>query len=107
MWMNLVIFIYICSFRPFVTREKNRIEIFNEIFICIVTGHALFFTDIVPTRSQRFQVGWSMILFMVVNAAFNLSTVLKLLIRNLYLIYLKIYRTLRRCCDKNFGREVV
>ena len=52
MWINLFIIIYTGSIRPFDTRAKNSTEICNEIFIIIVTGHDLFFTDIVDTREM-------------------------------------------------------
>ena len=105
MWMNLAILIYIGLQKPFITRYHNRLEMFNEIFICMITGHSLFFTDLVKTRAMRFDVGWSMILFMVLNAAVNLMTVIKLALWNIYLISLKTFRLIRRFFDDNYMRE--
>ena len=105
MWINLGIFIYIGSVRPFDTRQKNYIEMTNEIFIMMVTGHDMFFTDIIPTRATQFKIGWSMILFMVFNAAINFSIVIKMMLWNLYLIFLKWYRRLRKCLDKNYKQD--
>ena len=101
----MLILIYIGGYKPFNCREKNYIEIFNEIFICLITGHSLFFTDIVPTRASRFKVGWSMILLMIINAACNLSKVIKLTLKNLYLFGVKVYRIIKRKLDPNFGRN--
>ena len=103
----MLILIYIGGIKPFDCREKNSIEIFNEIFICLITGHSLFFTDLVPTRASRFKVGWSMIILMVINAACNLSKVLKLMLKNIYLFAVKLYRIVRRKLDPNFGRDKI
>ena len=79
---------------------------FNEICITIITGHELFFTDLMPTRSGQFSVGWSMILFMVFNTIMNLIPVLMMVLRNTCLVFLKYYWLLRRLCDKDFMREL-
>ena len=79
---------------------------FNEVCITIITGHELFFTDLMPTRSGQFNVGWSMIMLMVFNTIVNFSFVLKMVLWNTYLVFLKYYWLLRRCCDKDFMREL-
>ena len=102
MWLNLAIIIYNGAIRPFVSRKLNYIEMFNEVSVCIVTGHDLFYTDLMPTRQDQFKVGWSMILVMVVNAACNIMVVVKLAVWYTYLILVKFYRRLRRCINKDY-----
>ena len=102
MWLNLAVIIYNAGIKPFESRKLNYTELYNEVCVCIVTGHDLFFTDLMPTRKDQFKVGWSMIAFMIVNALCNISVVFKLLVWNIYLIILKWYRRLRKCIDKNY-----
>ena len=105
--MNLGITIYIGSVKPFNCREKNYLEMFNETFVTIVTWHSLFFTDLVPTRENRFQFGWSMIFFMVLNAACNMTTVIKLLVRNIYLVYVKARKVINHFLNPESKNTVI
>ena len=105
MLLNLAIIIFQGLNDPFITRKKNRIEMFNEVSIAIATGHDMFFTDIIPTRHGHFLVGWSMISVMLFNAAVNIGIALWILIRHVFLLYLWVYYRLRRLCDPEFMRQ--
>ena len=104
MFSNLLMIIYQGSFRPFITSKENKFELFNEIFITLVTMHDIFFTNML-SKSTQFLVGWSMIGFMVFNTLVNLIHLLLMFRKNIYLIFVKYYRRMRRCCDKDYMRD--
>jgi hypothetical protein len=54
MYLNLFNLIYIGGVKPFETIFKNRIEMFNELTICIVTIQMCLFTDFVGDRDDQF-----------------------------------------------------
>ena len=43
--MNLAMLIYVGIVEPLIERRFNRLEIFNELFVCFITFHMCFFTD--------------------------------------------------------------
>jgi hypothetical protein len=50
MFMNLFMVIYIGQQKPMSRLHKNRIELFNEVCIAIITIHMICYTDWVPGR---------------------------------------------------------
>ena len=44
-FMNLFILIYVAASNPIQERFRNRLEIFNELFVCYCTQHMYFYTD--------------------------------------------------------------
>ena len=70
--INLFSLIYKGNNNPQISRFSNRIELFNEAFVCIVTLHLMFYTDWVPDSQTQFEMGFSMIGFMIINFAVNL-----------------------------------
>jgi hypothetical protein len=63
--------IYQGSIKPFVSRSLNNFELFNEVSVTLITMHDIFFTDILD-REVQMQVGWSMILIMLINMVVNI-----------------------------------
>ena len=43
--MNLIILMYVAGSNPIQERFRNRLEIFNELFVCYCTQHMYFYTD--------------------------------------------------------------
>jgi hypothetical protein len=43
--MNLFILIYVAGSNPIQDKFRNRLEIFNELFVCYCTQHMYFYTD--------------------------------------------------------------
>ena len=63
----------------------NRLELFNEICICVISLHLLFFTDWLSVEMQA-KCGWSMIICTAVLITVDLAFVIKYGIRMIYLI---------------------
>ena len=49
----------------------NRIEIFNEITLLVLSYFLFFFTDFVPSVYMRYTLGWVFISITVFNIAVN------------------------------------
>ena len=103
MLTNLFMIIYQGSIKPFVSRSLNNFELFNEVSVTLITMHDIFFTDILD-REVQMQVGWSMILIMLINMVVNIQKVFKLAFTMLYLVVLKYYRLMRRFFNKDYMR---
>ena len=55
----------------------NRLEMFNEISILIITYPILLFTGYFnTTQPMQYNTGWTMIMMILVNVLVNLSIVL-------------------------------
>jgi hypothetical protein len=50
MYMNLLMLIYNGQFKPYHTRFKNRIELFNEFSVTVVTLLMVLYTDFVDNK---------------------------------------------------------
>lgn len=74
--LNLATLIYYGNIQPFQTRFMTRINLFNEFCISLVTWHLMLFSDFVPGQETQYQIGWSMIFTIVLNAIINLIVVL-------------------------------
>ena len=96
MMINLFIVIYQASYNPFITKKKNRIELFNEVFITIITFHICLFTEFMPNQESKITMGWSMICLTVVNTIFNFLIILAAGLTSMKLIIIKWYYRLRR-----------
>jgi len=77
-YMNLFTIIYFGLLKPMSTFHKNRIELFNEFCIQIITLHMICYSDFVPGRFERDVMGWSMIFFITINALYNMSSIFRL-----------------------------
>jgi hypothetical protein len=49
----------------------NKIEIFNEITLLVLSYFLFFFTDFVPSVHMRYALGWAFIFIAVLNIAVN------------------------------------
>ena len=105
MLLNLFIIIYQGSICPFITRQQNRIELFNEVFITIITFHLCLFTQFVPEYEVQIKMGWSLIFFTVVLSLGNFMIILREGFRSIYLVFVKYYRRGRRYLDSDYMRK--
>ena len=92
MLMNLFVAMYIGQFYPLESRLKNRIELFNEIFIVIVSGHMMFFTDYIHEIEMQTYMGWYMISSIVFNGVVNILIVMWFGGKSIVLVIIKYYR---------------
>ena len=64
--------IYIYGYQARFKRLLNRIDLFNEFFILVISLHMIVFTDFVLDPEIQFTVGFSMIGLTIFNFATNL-----------------------------------
>jgi hypothetical protein len=76
MYLNLLVLLYVGGVKPFETRFKNRIEMFNELCICLLTIQMCLFTDFVGGKEAQFDAGWQMVGVMGFNMLSNFGIVL-------------------------------
>ena len=67
--MNLLMFIYIGA-SPLKSRIHNKIEMMNEMVVCVVSLHMNFFTDWVPDPELQEMFGWSYIAIILLQMTF-------------------------------------
>ena len=97
--INLGSCIYYGGVQPFDTRFRRRIDLFNEFSILLITWHMMCFTDFVLSSDTQWLVGWSMIFCICLNAFVNISIVLGVGSRLIYLVCYKYYKLYDRCED--------
>ena len=112
MFLNLFILLYVGGVQPFETRLKNRIEMFNELSICVLTIQMLLFTDFVLSKEAQFEAGWHMVGVMAFNMFCNFLIVLVIGALGTRLLFIKYGRLAGRffkklpgniesCCKKS------
>lgn len=85
-FMNLFMVIYIGQFNPMSRANKNKIELFNEVFVQMITIHMLVFTEWC-NRPEQDIMGWSMIAFIVYNIVCNTTGIFATVIHSFNLIF--------------------
>ena len=60
-YCNILSIIYITRVKPMPHRAANRIEIFNEVMILVISLNLFTFTDFVPDSKHRFNMGYMML----------------------------------------------
>lgn len=93
--LNLFSMIYLGYFSPFKTKFRNRLEIFNEVTVLMSSFYMMCFTDLVGTLEAQSTMGWVMIVTIVLNSLINISIVLYVGGKGLYLIFVKYYRLVK------------
>ena len=104
--INLASCIYYGGVQPFDTRFRRRIDLFNEYSILLITWHIMCYTDFVVSSDMQWLVGWSMILCICLNAFVNISIVLGLGGKLIYLVCYKYYKRYDRCEDNFCVRAI-
>lgn len=93
--LNLTSLIYLGQQQPFDNRFKNRIEMFNEFTVCICSMLMMCFTNFIPEIETQSFMGWQMIGVIVINCAVNVTIIVSIGGRGLWLIGLKYYRRIK------------
>ena len=76
MFLNIFMILYIGSSYSLESLLLNRMEIFNEACIIVITLHLLFFTDWLSIELQA-KCGWSMVAWTAFLVVVNLTIVIK------------------------------
>ena len=92
---------YQAGIKPLDRQYKNKIELFNENIIAIITFHFIFFTDWIDNELDKFMLGWSAIGWTALLIAGNIIPIFYLAGSQIYLIYTKYKGVLDRYLEKN------
>jgi len=76
LYINFLAINYFLHCYPLRMRQLNRIELFNEAFVSIISLHMLVFTDWVTDEDTKFLMGWSMVIFLAVMVTVNLQFII-------------------------------
>jgi hypothetical protein len=68
--------IYLLGVKPFTEKRNNRLEIFNEISILIVSSHLYLFTPFLENPEVQYAAGWSIIVITTINISVNMAILL-------------------------------
>ena len=102
MLLNLFMLIYIGGTYSQETLLLNRLELFNEVSICIITMHLLCFTEWLSIEIQA-NCGWSMVICTGLLIIADLVFVLKFGLKSISLIARRYYS---KCRGKKRGNQV-
>jgi len=97
----MAVIVFIGHARPMATPGRNRIEMFNDIFIVISMYHFFVFTEFVPKPQNRYYLGYSCCICVLLNILGNLGL---LLFDTFSKVTFQIkYRRLKKKLSKNLG----
>lgn len=71
--LTVVNFGYVLSVKPFDTSLLNISEVMNETIVFLASYHLLCFTDFVDSVDRENDVGWSLIVLIMVNILLNMA----------------------------------
>ena len=85
---------YLRIFNPNIDQFEDRIEIFNEVITHFVMIHLVFFTDWIQSIELQYNLGWSMILHILLIIIVNIFFVGMATFHEVKLVITKYYRKL-------------
>jgi len=88
-FMNIFTIIYFGLMRPMSTLSRNRLELFNEFCVQIVTLHMVCFSEFVPGRFEKDVMGWSMVFFIAINVVWNMGSIFRIQFLGFRLIFIR------------------
>ena len=62
---------YFAVFKPYIKKEQNEWEIFNEVCVMMITYILMFLSNFDASGQQRYMVGWMYIAVSSFNLACN------------------------------------
>jgi hypothetical protein len=87
---SLATLLYLVSFKPFDTPLLNRLEIFNELTLYLMSYPCLLFTEITIEEASassnkfKYDIGWVVVCGFLINVGVNMLIMIALNIRKLY-----------------------
>ena len=76
-FVSLVNICYLWKFRPFEDTKVLNLEIMNEATNFVLLYHVMCFAGLVPAAEDRYMLGWSFILVLVMNMLVHFSLLVK------------------------------
>ena len=104
LYVNLLVFVYIGTVRPFKTFRKNKEELLNEAMIYMLTIIVTIFSDFCPVAEARYNIGWGYILINIVNILLKFGGVFQRIVRYIKLRIIRFknkYKIFQRKKEKN------
>jgi hypothetical protein len=98
--------IYIGNYRPLITRQQNRLEIFNEMIVMMSTYTMFCYTDHNPNLNWQYRVGWFSVGLVCLSIAVNVCLMFLVITRNSYLVLVKVKRLLYHKINKRKDRSI-
>lgn len=100
MLVSIFLIIYVGFIKPFKIPFMNKLELFNEVTILVITYHLLLFTNFNPDPITQYYVGYSIMGVTLFNILGNISIILIQGIYGIKLAYLKLKRKIILKCFK-------
>ena len=76
MLMSFFFMIYLLHERPYEWDEENRLQVYNESVVYMACFHSLLLMQVPNDPVILLQIGWSLIVLIVANIAFNMLRLL-------------------------------
>lgn len=105
LFLNICMTIHLGYLKPFKSRYLNRIYLFNEYMIGVVSVHMLLFSDYIPDHETRNGAGWSMAGWIIFTIIVNMIFALYWAIRSLWLTLVKYYRIIKHYYNTHISNE--
>jgi hypothetical protein len=106
-YINSISFVYIGVNRPLILRYKNRLELFNEFIVVLISQVLFTFTDFVESEEWKYTMGFYMIGLICLSILVNFLVFLKAALNNLKLMFVKVYRLLKHLLCKKKSKTVL
>ena len=82
-WMNaqlnsqivlaLMVTAFTVHYMPYVSKSQSKKEALNEWTVLVASYHLYMFTSWIYDEERRVELGWSLIILIILNVIFNLS----------------------------------
>lgn len=69
----------------------NRLEIFNETSVLLVSYHLYYFTDFIDDPVLKYEIGWMIIAVTLLNIVVNIGVIVWLVIKSLSVVIKKLF----------------
>jgi len=76
--MSLVYVMWYLNVRPHDSRERVRLEVFNEVLIMLCVYHMMLFSKYTTNITATYYFGYSFIFFVLIGLVGNIARVLKI-----------------------------
>ena len=70
-WPTLAVMILLGLVEPLSSRHQNRVEIFNNFMILVMSYCLISFTDYAPDPEARYTMGYGLVVLTIFNIVVN------------------------------------
>ena len=102
MILNMVVILHLAHFKPITDNLKNRLEIFNEYMVSVITIQMVWFTDFIDQKKIQWHYGYIINGLVGYFVYVNLNIFFYYAIKSLVLVQKRYYEWV-----KNYLKECV